>query len=254
VTGPPQRGRRLRPAAECIVKPNAHDPLIDRPTWELAQKRLADEKAAAAAGRTTFSPRNPAYYLRPLLACGHCGKPMMGRTETDCRTGRKTVIYVCSTYVKGRCGGFPVPCGYQKVNHADAERLLLDKIAELNLTYDVLASGGSRDNLQKRLELLGQESARSEQLALDYLTERVETLNAYFTEALGWKAPPIRGSGEDGDGWWFDKKARGKGRDETPDSYDVEAWDVTRAKAKLAALTEEHAALTLKWAKATEGM
>jgi hypothetical protein len=256
-----RQGRTRRPVEERLVKEGTHDPLIDRHTWALAQEKLAWEREQLTVPdrhghchSTRIASRNPDYWLRSLFLCGHCGRPLAGRTETDWRSGKKRTVYVCSTYVKGRCGGHAVPCGYQTISHSDAEQLLLDKIKELNLVYDELASGGARDNLRQRLELLGQESARSEQLASDYVAERVETLNSYFTEVLGWKSPPVTGSGEGGDGWRFDPKARGKGKDERPDPYDVEAWDVQRAKRKLASLTEDHTALTLKWAKATDGM
>jgi hypothetical protein len=148
-----KRDDKHRPAAECLVKRDTHPPLVDRKTWELAQRKLAAERQ-----RPCFAPRNPAYYLKQLFVCGHCGKGLTGRTETDPATREKKVIYVCPTYVAGRCNGHPVSCGYQRITHDEAERLLLDKVAELNLPFEETASQGARANLEVRLERLGQDS------------------------------------------------------------------------------------------------
>src|SRR5262249_51333682 len=86
---------RVRVLSECLLKQDTHEALVDRKTWELAQKKLADERE-----RISYAPRNPAYYLKQLFVCGHCGKGLAARTENG--AGReKVVIYVCSTYIAG---------------------------------------------------------------------------------------------------------------------------------------------------------
>lgn len=147
-----KREQLRRDAAECLVRQNTHEALVDRPTWELAQKKLAAERA-----RTSHAPRNPAYYLKQIFVCGHCGKSMAARTERCGKTGKRTVVYVCASYIQGRCGGYPSECGYHRISHDDAERLLLDKIRELNLAYHDAGSTQARDNLSERLARLGHE-------------------------------------------------------------------------------------------------
>ena len=110
-------GVRRRDVAEQIVQKGTHTPLIDPKTWELAQEKLAGEQDAAREGRKSFSPRNPAYYLKQLFVCGHCGKPMRGRTEIDGKTRKRTIMYACSSYIQGRCGGYETPCGYHRIAH-----------------------------------------------------------------------------------------------------------------------------------------
>jgi hypothetical protein len=65
---------RKRETSDQLIHKNVHKGLVSRQVWNMAQEKLDDEKV-----RTSFSPQNPAYYLKPILVCGHCGKNMTGR-------------------------------------------------------------------------------------------------------------------------------------------------------------------------------
>jgi DNA invertase Pin-like site-specific DNA recombinase len=60
------------------------EPLIDRPTWDKVQKKLADRPQAARA------PKSPSLYLAGLVTCGNCGARMV--------PGRQRQDYHCGTY------------------------------------------------------------------------------------------------------------------------------------------------------------
>src|SRR5688572_16764985 len=124
---------------------DTHKGLIDRATWNLAQKKLKGFRE-----RSSFSPRNPDYYLKQIFVCGHCGKNMTGRTEIDPSNKERRVVYFCSSYINNKIAGTPSPCGAHRITHANAEKLLLDKIKELSLPYDELASVPARENLRER--------------------------------------------------------------------------------------------------------
>src|SRR5262249_46212039 len=67
-------GRHINPDAH--VKPNAHGWLIDRPTWDAVQAKIA------ARGRDGRRRRANGFVLSGGLArCGHCGGKMQGHTK-----------------------------------------------------------------------------------------------------------------------------------------------------------------------------
>jgi hypothetical protein len=270
-----RQGRLRRPVEDRLVKEGTHDPLIDRATWDLAQEKLAWEREQLTepdrhghCHATRIASRNPAYYLRQLLICGHCGKPMAGRTETDWRSGKKRTVYVCSTYVKGRCGGHPVQCGHQTITHADAEQLLLDKVKELNLQFDQLASGGARATLKDRLRLLGVEDEQSLQKWQGQVDEGIEAFFDWLEQsgidpdhgqrlrqvlaqhAANYYTGAVNGT----------LKRPGAATlagllDRVRDAIvESETLAVERAGAKLATLREDLATYTRNWVKATASM
>jgi DNA invertase Pin-like site-specific DNA recombinase len=254
-------GWRQRPAAECIVKEGVHDGLVDKPTWEAAQTKLADERAARAAGRTTFSPRNAAYYLRRLFRCGHCGRPLMGRTEV--KGGRRTVIYVCDSYQQGRNGSHPAACGRYRIRHDEAEKLLLDKVKELNLQFDQLAIGGARATLEERLRLLGVDDEAAQRQWQAWVGEGLDAFQDFLGEVHGvefddyteikavrFLALDYYHGGGDGS---LARFARGL-EDVRSAVVEAERLAVERAGAKVAELKERHATITRNWLKATEAM
>jgi len=241
---------RNRDVSRCLVMRDTHEPLVDRKTWELAEDKLKAERR-----RTSHAPRNPAYYLKQIFVCGHCGKSMAARSEN----GR--VVYVCSSYLKGRQNGHPSSCGYHSIKHEDAERLLLDKIEELNLPFDTAASEGARANLEQRLARLGQEDEASVSQWEAWIGEAVNDLIDYLDEA--YELDDHRTVQR------LRKLALGFYCDKTTGSFAnlplalrefrkalkaAERQAVERAKARLTELREEHRNLTLTWARATENM
>lgn len=251
------KGKSKKPSAGRIVKVGTHEPLIDRKTWDMARKKLEAERQ-----RTSFSPRNPAYYLKQLFVCGHCGRNMTGRTETDWRTGKRTTVYVCSTYVKGRCGGHQVECGYQRITHEDAERLLLDKIKELDIEFDLSGCLLARTGLRERLALLGHEDEKMAAAWETWAKEGTEALMAYFRDTLDASSSEFRrlelisrcvyeGFNLKFAAWKMLPVDEAEFRAAVAAA---EASSVERARQRVRELKDEHAAITLRWVKASEQM
>lgn len=251
-------GKRKRNVEERLVKENTHEPLIDRQTWILAEQKLVAEQK-----RTSYAPRNPAYYLKQLFVCGHCGRGMVGRTETDRTTRRQTVVYVCPTYVAGRCNGHETACGYHRITHMEAEQLLLGKITEANLRYDDTASDPARLNIENRLQMLGHEDDASREQWLGWVHDGTQALLQYLAKAYAIDDETIERLGKLAMRFyrWGGKMMHGQFGD-LPLAVDefrravaaAEALAVTRADHHLAKLTEEHRQYTKAWAKATDLM
>lgn len=67
------RGQR-RPAVEWTLRPDRHEAIIDRPTFERAQEILAKGKT----GPSPHTPETNPYLLTGVLSCGKCGAPLRG--------------------------------------------------------------------------------------------------------------------------------------------------------------------------------
>ncbi|AUW92697.1 hypothetical protein BXT84_00930 [Sulfobacillus thermotolerans] len=79
---------------EPLIVPDAHPALVDRATWEAAQRIL--QARGQHSGRQADSP----YLLSGLVYCGYCGKPM---TVIKGGRGRKP-RYTCRAYhMQGLC-------------------------------------------------------------------------------------------------------------------------------------------------------
>lgn len=73
----PETGRRVRrerPESEWIVRDLPHLAIVDRETWNAAQRRIAG-KATAFAG--TVRGRPPRHLLSGLIRCSECGGPFV---------------------------------------------------------------------------------------------------------------------------------------------------------------------------------
>ena len=167
-------GKVNRDVEDQLVRKDTHKGLIVRKVWNRAVEKMQDERT-----RTSFSPRNPAYYLKQIFVCGHCGKNMQGRTETDRATGKRTVVYMCSSYVAGKSNGQNVACGAYRITHEEAEKLLLDKIKELNLEYDKLTSEIARASMNEQITKLRREGTQQVGGWFDLLSEGAEALVEY---------------------------------------------------------------------------
>jgi DNA invertase Pin-like site-specific DNA recombinase len=264
-------GPTERDPAECLVRKDTHEALVSRAVWEAAQAKLDAEQTAARAGHKRFAVRNPAYYLRGLLVCGACGQPLAGDTATDPDTGRKTVVYVCSSHQRAHKNAAAPACGHRRISHDDAEKLLLDKLRELNVELETLASAGARANLQARLERLGQDDEEMVEQWYGWLDEGLLAFMAYlramripsshdYATATDWwveyhlppwNTPHPDHAGQDVGSYSLAEFKKGLPtlRDAVRRVEEVEVWE---AKAKLAELRAEHKTLTLAWAKAPE--
>ena len=257
-------GGRTKPGSQGkIAREDTHEPLVDRKTWDMAQKRLAAERE-----RTSFAPRNPDYYLKQIFVCGHCGKGLTGRTETDRKTRKRTVSYVCPTYIMGEKSGYQTPCGYQRITHADAERLLLDKIKELGLPFEEDSSKEARTNLQARLARLGHEDEKSIKQWECWVQEGIDALAAHLIDehpaagewpliqrlrrlAMNFYLGDLDGEADEG------RKLRGLPvslADLKKAVQEAETLGVGEAQRRIAELRAEHASYTRQWVKATDEM
>jgi hypothetical protein len=240
-----------RSEGELLVKQKTHTGLIDRKTWTLAQKKLASEKE-----RTTYAPKNPAYYLKTIFVCGHCGKNMTGRMENG------DVVYVCSTYAQSSSAGQKQKCGYHRIRHDVAEKLLLDKIAEHELNYDDSASDAAREAMRSRqANIQGEDKTAYEQWQ-KWLDEGLAALVSYLERHF----PKLKGSEIEqlkqiADHFYFD--------DYNMPDWGAENSPITLAKLqaaiaaaetaaandaadRLAKATADHARLTKLWIDASE--
>jgi predicted site-specific integrase-resolvase len=118
----PDRKMRRNSADQQIVVPEKHEPLIDQPVWERVQEKLNGRE------HRPRPPRQDDLWLRGVLVCAACGKPMhVGRTG-------KTKGYVCASYYmynQTRSPQHNTGCARNWVSHADAERLVLDKVGDM---------------------------------------------------------------------------------------------------------------------------
>jgi hypothetical protein len=250
--------RQRRPLGECMIQKGTHEPLIDRKVWDRAQAKL---DAEVAKGKKSYI-RNPAYYLRGIFHCKHCGKAMTGRTHIHPTTGARTRCYVCASYVQGWVNGHPTGCKYYRLTHADAEKEALAELKRRKLDLDGGPGEGMREAIdRRRTELDGQNEDAREQ-ALDWAREGVDAFVDYVREAYNLKGKVLSDLHHAAHGLY------GLGWHRPPKQSDlpmplakfkkavVEAERVATAKARkqLAALEREHATLTREWARATERM
>jgi DNA invertase Pin-like site-specific DNA recombinase len=86
-----KRCRRKNDRAACIIR-DAHESLVSRQAWDLAQAKLAARKAESRY------VRDAGYVLTGLLYCGHCGSRMQG-TSAACRAPRNGKAYAYRRYI-----------------------------------------------------------------------------------------------------------------------------------------------------------
>ncbi len=86
------KGRSSKPESEWIVRRDHHEAIIDRPTWEQAQRLLAKQRDeyndARGTGHGPYTPETNPFVLTGVLRCGKCGCPLNGVT-----TGRNAHRY-----------------------------------------------------------------------------------------------------------------------------------------------------------------
>jgi DNA invertase Pin-like site-specific DNA recombinase len=150
-----KRVERL-PPGEWIIKPDDHEPIIDRDLFERVQARLHGNQ-----DRKTPHTGGGAFVLTRLLVCGHCGSYLLGATS---RKGKR--FYSCGGYIRYGKGH----CNLHTMQEAPLLRLLIRKLQDVFL---------DQDNLQEL-----RDAARAKQLAdqsennLERLQKRAEQLES----------------------------------------------------------------------------
>ena len=88
----------IRKCGELEV-PDAHEPLIDKETWDQVQARLVRSPSKGKSwpeGREHPSRTASPYLLSGLIRCAYCGSAMIGRAVTrSSRRGRRWRCYLC---------------------------------------------------------------------------------------------------------------------------------------------------------------
>lgn len=123
----PETGRRIRkerPRSEWITTEKPELAIIDRATWDAAQRRL--EGQGACKGKRGGPGRPPKYLLSGLLRCGECGGPL---AMVD------AVAYGCSVAKqRGTCGS------RLRLPRRDAEAQLVAGVQEQLLSPEAFAA------------------------------------------------------------------------------------------------------------------
>lgn len=116
----------VNPIQEWIVAENAWPAIVDKPTFEKAQAKLAQRKHRNGRNRTTNPDR---YLLSGIVQCAHCGRKMHGTMFTKSKAGKTYawLKYVCPSYNSGKG-----PCSYHTIEAPSLDayvRSLLQKLA-----------------------------------------------------------------------------------------------------------------------------
>ena len=103
-----------------------HEGLVDPETWRESNENLQKVKT-----RKAHRPRSGAYYLRPLLVCGHCGRPMEARMEQGGNPGnrRRYPIYYCSVWDEAK----QYRTVRHRIRHSEVEAFILKNLEALHV-------------------------------------------------------------------------------------------------------------------------
>ncbi len=110
------------PSERQIITPDQHEPLIKRETWDRVQEKLSSRQSGPTP------PKRDDLWLRGLLVCGGCERPM----HTWCQ-GKTTKGYICGSYYRYQQTHSPqddTGCGRNWVSHEDAEKLISARLGE----------------------------------------------------------------------------------------------------------------------------
>jgi DNA invertase Pin-like site-specific DNA recombinase len=150
--------------AEWVIRPQAHEPLIDRNTFERVQVRLRLNQEATTPYREAGN-----FVLSRLLVCGHCGSSLVG-----VKVG-KNRQYFCWGY-KAHGKGF---CQRNSIREKIALRAILAKLQNAFLDPEnlkMLRAEVARIETERRSEInMKKLQAQADELAhkIDQGTERI---------------------------------------------------------------------------------
>ncbi|WP_428909421.1 recombinase family protein [Niallia sp. Krafla_26] len=132
---------------------NAHPAIIDKETFEIAQKKIQENKEMHPHPRRFNAAKHP---LTGLLRCGKCGAPMICQKRSNKRKDGTKIeyrYYVCSTYHKmGRR-----VCSQANVNADNLEEDIMDFLDKrLKQFEDLDIESRVAEKLNKRQGILEQ--------------------------------------------------------------------------------------------------
>ncbi len=124
-------------------------PLVDQETWERVQAKLAKSKARDRAPRR--ASRTAELWLRGLVVCGKCGRPMRAYagSERNCQPPG----YSCATYMRWGAKN-PTGCKQHHIPHDVLENLVLDYLTETAPQVSSLLQATEADSLHDAKPLI----------------------------------------------------------------------------------------------------
>ena len=215
-------------------------------------------------------PREAVYYLKGLLYCGNCDRPLTPNSMAMAH-GRVQHKYVCRSYTYGLMNGTGSKCKRYVVHHEDAEALVLKKLARLGRQLED-ATMEDRLALEREERLLGGECEALRREADDVLGDGLAAYVRELKDVFGFdQAQTDRLAGVVdhlvcGDVLTKDGPRASVRWEAKPVGLAItyaKVWDairgiedekVRRAEAKVKSLKAEHKRLTLEWAKASSMM
>jgi site-specific DNA recombinase len=127
------------------VIPDAHEAIIDRPTWDAVQKKLKSRRAKK------WKPQGGGYVLSGIVRCGHCGSLMYGdgqKSRHGDKPGKNRI-----TYRYYQCCGDRKKPAFCRRYRIREDRLLPCLLQKLQAAYlDPKRQEGLRGQLAERVE------------------------------------------------------------------------------------------------------
>lgn len=131
---------RRRDSKDFIVSNNQEfEPFITKETFDLAQSKMGK----SGQGSAKRGPSDASLWLRGLLVCGKCGKPMYSQPANGGNKGG----YCCSTYVRYRRIN-PTGCKCHRILHEPVEKAVMEWVSKFAPeALDSIKSGGDASKL-----------------------------------------------------------------------------------------------------------
>jgi DNA invertase Pin-like site-specific DNA recombinase len=172
------------PREAWIVVEGAHEPLIDKATFERVQAKLQRRKRSTpgASYRTHTKGNGDAYLLSGLVFCAHCGCKMHGATLQ--RKGHRYPKYVCSTYCRSGKSNLS-GCGCHAVLQDRLIAVIVRKLTAKLLRPDNLArvKAIARRQLERRHKATDPKLIEGLRRQLADLDREIETAAENFLRA-----------------------------------------------------------------------
>jgi len=160
-----------RPEEEHIVFENAHEPIIDRETWEIVQRKL---NKSLPKNNLDFS----ACELAGLITCGTCGRKMIRQTSTQRyhhRNSNQVSVYQKSFLACLPCGHY---VKYEDVLHQILEYLRSITKLDSNVLKDLIQQYTESKNNQEKLQQILHDAEQRKQL----LKVRIERAKEFLLD------------------------------------------------------------------------
>lgn len=169
-----RKSNRIADEGSAIIHENAHEPLIDRETWEAAGRKLVAQRWK----RTTPIPGGGGWVLSGLAYCGCCGRRMIGQTARHPRKRKND----STTYVYRRlfCPGQRdrgLPCTAGQVQ----QDVILEELAAL--VKQEFGKPSRVEKIGKQIEKLIRQQEGETERRRDALTTKLHALDTDIATA-----------------------------------------------------------------------